>query len=119
MILEKDETVYAHFNIVALEIKPGTLVRLDPEPSLTSFEKALMESDVITSCSQLTSLVASNKGVAQAPLPLLAHHVESALIRMQAQDEAVTSCEFVMECLARLPSMICIAVASKVRHAFI
>ena len=115
---DDNETYVAQFNIVALETKPGTLLRLSAEPSVADFERALAQRDVTATCAQLTSLIASHRSVAQAPLPLLANHVEATLLRVQAEEDAGSASCFVVECLAMLPSLICTAVANKVRYTF-
>ena len=72
---------------MAMETKPGTLLKLTPDTSVSHFEQALTSGHVQNTCAHLLSLLCINKGVDNLPMPLLGNHVKTALIRMQAEEE--------------------------------
>ena len=77
-------------HIVAMETKPGALLKLTANTSPGKFEEAVSAGSVQDTCGHLLSLLAVNKGIDNLPMPLLGNHVKSALIRMQAEQEAAS-----------------------------
>ncbi|KAK3086464.1 hypothetical protein FSP39_018803 [Pinctada imbricata] len=115
-------------DIVALEVRPGHLVKLVSQTSVEKFHAALSSGHINNVCGHIVSMVVSNKGVENTPLALLANHVKSALLTLHAEgssqntpgappdpvgspDRAVL---FVLECLTVLPASIASVLASQI-----
>uniref|UniRef100_UPI00358DDEA2 uncharacterized protein n=1 Tax=Myxine glutinosa TaxID=7769 RepID=UPI00358DDEA2 len=107
--------------LLALEVRPGILLRLDTHPSPDKFSNAARDGDFVMAAGQLISIVAAD-GISHSPLALLANHMETALSSMciGVGDENVISsnraADFVLSCLHRFPFRLCKALA---RQAFL
>ena len=86
--VENGSQYHMNTHIIAMETKPGVLLKLTANTSPALFESAVNDCDVTATCGHLLSLLALNKGLENVPLPLLANHVKTALIKLQATDEA-------------------------------
>jgi len=71
-------------NIMALETKPGTLLKLTCETSPDKFSSASLAGDVNGTCGHLMSIIAVNRGLENTPLALLGNHFRTALLTMHA-----------------------------------
>ena len=67
----------------------------------------------------VVSLVVANGSVASTPLSMLSNHVRSALAKFIAaapeESEGIRCAAFVLECLIRIPPMLCKDIAREVR----
>ena len=72
-------------DIVAIETKPGHLVKLVSQTSVETLELALRSRNVTWVCAHLVSLVVSNNGVENTPIALIANHVKSTLFTLHAE----------------------------------
>ncbi|XP_064610417.1 uncharacterized protein LOC135474759 [Liolophura sinensis] len=122
------ENKMAITDFVAMETRPGQLIKLISQTSVKEFEKAVQSGDPRESCGHLVSQIVANKGVAKTSVALLANHVKSALYAMNAssvdtetpggppQRTGVTNraIEFVLRCLNTLPIRICCSVANQI-----
>lgn len=70
-------------NILALEVRPGTLLKLTSDSSPDKFLSAAQRGDASGTCGHLVSIMAANKGVDGTPMALLGNHVKTALYTMQ------------------------------------
>ncbi|KAK3589090.1 hypothetical protein CHS0354_017428 [Potamilus streckersoni] len=119
----------ATMDIFALETCPGHLIKLTNHASEELFAQALEQKNVLLTCGQLVSLVASKKGMDNLPTALLANHVKSTLMKLHAADPQYTTpgclptsagstshyaSYFVLQCLLKIPIRICQAVANKI-----
>ena len=77
----------ARIDVVALETKPGHLIKIAGNTSTDHFVAALNVRDVATTCGHLVSLAVSSKGTENMPLALLAVHMKTALIQLHAGDQ--------------------------------
>ena len=75
-------------NILAMETKPGTLLKVDPNATAQKFLSSAQQCDVEGTCGMLASLIVLNKGVEHTPLSLLGNHMTTALHTINAQDTA-------------------------------
>ena len=75
-------------SFLALESKPGKLLKITTDTSNEKFAQAVSACDVAATCGHLASLVVLNKGPERTPLALLGNHVQTALLKMQAEDSA-------------------------------
>ncbi len=73
-------------SVLALETKPGVLLKLTCDTTPEKFAKATLAGNVSSTCGHLVSLVVSNKGLENTPLVLLGNHVKTALLKMQASE---------------------------------
>nr|XP_032823228.1 protein NO VEIN-like isoform X2 [Petromyzon marinus] len=112
--------------LLALEVKPGLLLRLDPDPSPDKFDEAALRHDPVIVAGQLVSMVTAD-GLGHAPLALLANRMESVLASMavgrgacaesSTEDEESSgklAARFVLDCLCRIPLRLCKALAPQV-----
>ena len=76
-------------NLMALETKPGTLLKVTCDTSADRFLSAARKGDVTDTCGHLVSLVITNKGVDGTPLALLGNHIKTALFTMQSTKSEV------------------------------
>ena len=79
--------------LVAMETKPGTLLKLTADTSNDIFATAAVAGDVSTTCGHLVSLVAANKGIQNTPLALLGNHLKTGLLKIQAATPIDTECK--------------------------
>uniref|UniRef100_W5MY83 Wu:fj29h11 n=1 Tax=Lepisosteus oculatus TaxID=7918 RepID=W5MY83_LEPOC len=102
-------------DLVALEVKPGILLRVTNFTSPQLFAEAATALDPIDTAGHLVSVVLAD-GIANAPIALLANHMESSLAAAMVQEdfsqpeEALslnTTAKFVLDCLIRIPTKIC------------
>ena len=77
----------AHIDIVALETRPGHLIKIAGNTSTDHFAAAVNARDVTATCGHLVSLAVNCKGTENMPLALLAVHMKTALIQMHAGDQ--------------------------------
>ena len=75
-------------DIVALEVRPGTLLRITTDTSAEHFNTAAQAGDARATAGHLVSIIATNHGVEAAPLALLANYVQTALLQMHAAETA-------------------------------
>lgn len=71
-------------NILALEVRPGTLLKLTGDTSPEMFAKAAAAKDVSGTCGHLVSLIAVNCGTENTPLALLDNSFRAALLHIHA-----------------------------------
>ena len=75
-------------SVLALETRPGTLLKITCDTSPEKFASATLQGSVSDTCGHLVSLVINNKGLENTPLVLLGNHVKTALLKMQASEGA-------------------------------
>ncbi len=80
-------------DILALEVRPGTLLRITSNTSPEIFQAAAMRCDARAVAGHLVSIIATNHGLEAAPLALLANHIQSALLTLQANETDFTEGE--------------------------
>ena len=115
-------------NVMALETEPGRLLRITTDSSPDKIASAAMSRDVRNLCGYLVSLIVSSKGLENTPLALIANHVKTALLQMQAKsvtlaapgapgfgNQTYPAAEFILECLVMLPKTIASEIANKVQ----
>ena len=88
MFKDGGRNVLVTTDITALEVHPGTLLRLTSKTSPEIFEKMAHDGDARLTAGHLVSLVACNRGVESTPLALLGNHVLSSLLKMHSKDNA-------------------------------
>ena len=96
-----------------MESSPGVLLRVTTETSTDIFRDCASRGDPVGAAGDLVSMVIMNGGVANTPVALLSNHVQSALAAMASYDR---SCNFVLQCLVRMPRRLAQAVGMKVRQ---
>lgn len=79
---QKKKTLFT--NILALEVRPGVLLKLTNDTSPEMFAKAAADRDVSRTCGHLVSLIAVNCGVEHTPLALLGNNFRAALLQIHA-----------------------------------
>lgn len=72
-------------NILAIETRPGVLLKVTAETSANHVAKSAEAKDVNNTCGHLVSVIVSNRGVDNAPLALLGNNIQTALLKMQAE----------------------------------
>ncbi|XP_067914661.1 uncharacterized protein wu:fj29h11 isoform X3 [Heterodontus francisci] len=109
-------------DLIAIEVKPGVLLRLTTETSPEHFAQAVKLHDPVETAGHLVSIVAAD-GLKNAPLALLANHVETALAAfggleanlLVTEDIASNlSAKFILDCLIRIPVRLCKSLLQKV-----
>ncbi|XP_069785977.1 uncharacterized protein [Narcine bancroftii] len=109
-------------DLIAIETKPGVLLRLTTDTSPEHFAYAVKSHDPIGTAGHLISIVTAD-GLRNAPLALLANHVESALATLGSsagndlEDERLSSdraARFILDCIIRLPIRLCKSLLQKV-----
>uniref|UniRef100_A0A3B4B300 HTH OST-type domain-containing protein n=1 Tax=Periophthalmus magnuspinnatus TaxID=409849 RepID=A0A3B4B300_9GOBI len=100
----------------ALEVCPGVLLRTTSHTGDQYFSMAAERLDAVGTAGHLVSMVVAY-GVANAPLALLANHMQSSLAAAVAREDLSqayedVSCyrrvaEFILACLVRIPTKIC------------
>jgi len=73
-------------NILALEVRPGVLLRITTNTSAEEFSSAAQAGDARATAGHLVSIIATNHSVDAAPLALLANYVQTAVLQMQAAE---------------------------------
>ncbi|XP_067286203.1 uncharacterized protein wu:fj29h11 isoform X3 [Pseudorasbora parva] len=101
--------------LLALEVSPGLLLRVTADTGDKHFSEAAQDLDPVRTAGHLVSIVVSD-GIANTPTALLANHMETALNVAVAQEEISLGedgysygavAEFMLECIALMPSRIC------------
>ncbi|XP_041072786.1 protein NO VEIN [Carcharodon carcharias] len=109
-------------DLVALEVKPGILLRLTTETSPELFAQAVKLHDPVGTAGHLVSIVVAD-GLRNAPLALLANHVETALAAIGGLEANILvtegissslSTRFILDCLIRIPVRLCKSLLQKV-----
>ncbi|XP_032900561.1 protein NO VEIN-like isoform X2 [Amblyraja radiata] len=109
-------------DLIAIEIKPGVLLRLTTDTSPELFAQAVKSHDPIGTAGHLVSIVTAD-GLRNAPLALLANHVESALATLGSSEGSYLGAErlssdqsakFIIDCLVRIPIRLCKSLLQKV-----
>ncbi|XP_067859939.1 uncharacterized protein wu:fj29h11 isoform X2 [Heptranchias perlo] len=109
-------------DLIAIEIKPGVLLRLTTNTGPELFAQAVKSRDPAGTAGHLVSIVTAD-GLRNAPLALLANHVETALAAIGGleanflETEGVSShlsAKFILDCLIRIPVRLCKALLQKV-----
>lgn len=75
-------------SVLALETRPGVLLKITSDSSPDIFASALLRRDVRETCGHLVSLVVTNNGIENTGLLLLGNHVKMAIIKIQANKAA-------------------------------
>jgi len=75
-------------DILAVEVRPGTLLRITSDTSAEHLKNAAIAGDARATAGHLLSLIATHHGVDAAPLALLANYVQTGLLQMHANDAA-------------------------------
>ena len=76
----------ATLDFLALETKPGVLLKIVSNTSAELVAEALERRDIEKFCGHLVSMMISFKGVTNLPKALLAGHVKTALLQLHASD---------------------------------
>ena len=71
-------------HILAMETKPGVLLKISSDSSSDKFAQAAEAEDIQGTCGHLMSLLAMNKGLETLPTALLGNHMKTALFKIQA-----------------------------------
>ncbi|XP_072882566.1 uncharacterized protein [Hemitrygon akajei] len=109
-------------DLIAMEVKPGVLLRLTTQTNPDLFAQAVRSHDPIKTAGHLVSIVTAD-GLRNAPLSLLANHVESALAILGSLEETYLETEnrsphraakFIIDCLVRIPIRLCKSLLQKV-----
>ncbi|XP_071961958.1 uncharacterized protein [Antedon mediterranea] len=109
--------------ILALETRPGVLLKLASETSVDLFKTSAIQGDARLTAGHLVSIVTKD-GIQNAPLNLLQNHYELALNEILAKDympvpggppeksdSDIKVVTFVLDCLVLLPTNLCFAVS--------
>lgn len=102
-----------HGSLVVMETSPGVLLRVTTTTSPEIFKECACCGDSVGAAGHLVSMVMVNGGVANTPVALLANHVQSSLASMAVLGDD-RRCDFVLECLVRMPFKLAQAVGTKV-----
>ena len=99
-------------NIVALEVTPGTLLRICADSTPDDFARAALQ--VAGTCGHLASLIGVSNGPDKAPLALLCNHMKTALLQMQdgehTEEAPGKKCE---------ENKVCISLPFTILHEFV
>uniref|UniRef100_A0A3B4U8I9 Wu:fj29h11 n=1 Tax=Seriola dumerili TaxID=41447 RepID=A0A3B4U8I9_SERDU len=113
----------ANTGLEALEVTPGSLLRITTHTGAKHFSSAAMTLDPVGTAGHLVSMVVAD-GIVNAPTALLANHMQSSLAAAVAKEdlsqaEDDVSCysrvaEFLLACLTRIPARTCQALLQQV-----
>ncbi|XP_076154340.1 uncharacterized protein LOC143137890 isoform X4 [Alosa pseudoharengus] len=112
----------AQTDLMALEVKPGVLLRVTRATGDKLFADAVQALDAVGTAGHLVSVVVAD-GILNAPTALLANHMESSLAAAVAREDSAqledgqsysTVSQFVLECLVRIPTRICTALLQQI-----
>ncbi|XP_062381766.1 uncharacterized protein wu:fj29h11 isoform X2 [Sardina pilchardus] len=112
----------AQTDLMALEVKPGVLLRVTRATGDRLFADAVQALDAVGTAGHLVSIVVAD-GILNAPTALLANHMESSLAAAVAREDSAqledgqsysTVSQFVLECLVRIPTRICTALLQQI-----
>ena len=98
-------------SLAVMESSPGVLLRVTTKTSTDIFRDCASRGDPVGAAGHLVSMVMMSGGVANTPVALLSNHVQSALAAMTSHDRC---CDFVLQCLVRMPRRLAEAVGIKV-----
>ncbi len=84
VLIDKGNKALMTTSVVALETRPGCLLKLTCDTSTEKFATACLTMNPAETCGHLMSLIVSNKGLENTPLALLGNHVKTALLKIQA-----------------------------------
>ncbi|XP_053402751.1 uncharacterized protein LOC123550539 [Mercenaria mercenaria] len=117
----------ATFDFLALELKPGEYIKVVSTTSPEHVATALENRDISATSGHLVSMAVAYKGVESMPLALLSGHVKTALLLMHAEDPSTDArtgktsdpdhhkaAMFVLQCLLRIPTKICVSLANQI-----
>ncbi|XP_039595107.1 protein NO VEIN [Polypterus senegalus] len=99
-------------DLVALEVRPGVLLRVSANTSIDLFAEAVMALDPVNAAGHLVSIVITY-GIANAPFALLGNHMEASLSaansqrEFQIEDRDTLLGSFILDCLIRIPARLC------------
>uniref|UniRef100_A0A3Q2QWQ6 Wu:fj29h11 n=1 Tax=Fundulus heteroclitus TaxID=8078 RepID=A0A3Q2QWQ6_FUNHE len=107
--------------LAVLEVSPGLLLRITTDTGDKHFTSAAAALDPVATAGHLVSMVAAD-GIDNAPLALLANHMENSLAAavaeegnqlnlLQSEDVLAT---FLLRCLTRIPTRTCQALLQQV-----
>ncbi|XP_049615652.1 uncharacterized protein wu:fj29h11 isoform X2 [Syngnathus scovelli] len=110
-------------DLAAMEVTPCLLLRITSDTGDKYFSNAAMTLDPVGTAGHLVSIIVAD-GIPNAPMALLANHIQSSLAAAVAKEdlsraEEDMSCystvaNFLLECLVRIPNRICQAVLQQV-----
>ncbi|XP_046887908.1 protein NO VEIN [Hypomesus transpacificus] len=113
----------ANTDLAALEVTPGSLLRVTTSTGDKFFSQAAMTLDPVGTAGHLVSMVVAD-GIRNAPTALLANHMESSLaaavarvdVSLSEEDDACfgTVTRFLLDCLVRIPIRTCQALLQQV-----
>ncbi|XP_048869160.1 uncharacterized protein wu:fj29h11 isoform X2 [Brienomyrus brachyistius] len=104
--------------LTALETKPGVLLRITTFTGDRLFSEAAEALDPVGTAGHLVSIVVAD-GLANAPVALLANHMESSLATAVTREDdgtnsSTTVAKFILDCILRIPTRICKELLSQV-----
>ncbi|KAM3842547.1 uncharacterized protein ACN63O_022346, partial [Diretmus argenteus] len=114
----------ANTDLVALEVSPGLLLRITTATGDKFFSRAALSLDPVAAAGHLVSIMVAD-GVVNAPMALLANHMQSALAVAMAKEDVSQDAEgdvscygavarFLLESLIRIPIRTCQALLQQV-----
>nr|XP_023686990.1 uncharacterized protein LOC111853852 isoform X2 [Paramormyrops kingsleyae] len=108
----------ANSELAALETKPGVLLRISTSTGDMLFSEAAEALDPVGTAGHLVSIVVAD-GIANAPVALLANHMESSLATAVTREDdgtnsSKTVAKFILDCILRIPTRICKALLTQV-----
>uniref|UniRef100_A0A3Q2QWH8 Wu:fj29h11 n=1 Tax=Fundulus heteroclitus TaxID=8078 RepID=A0A3Q2QWH8_FUNHE len=108
----------ANTGLAVLEVSPGLLLRITTDTGDKHFTSAAAALDPVATAGHLVSMVAAD-GIDNAPLALLANHMENSLAAAVAEEEEDVTCysrvaTFLLRCLTRIPTRTCQALLQQV-----
>lgn len=75
---------HIYTSVLALETRPGVLLKITADTSAERLAAAALRRDARETCGHLVSVIAMNSGVEGIGLMLLSNHVKTAVLKMQA-----------------------------------
>ncbi|XP_035998446.1 protein NO VEIN isoform X3 [Fundulus heteroclitus] len=113
----------ANTGLAVLEVSPGLLLRITTDTGDKHFTSAAAALDPVTTAGHLVSMVAAD-GIDNAPLALLANHMQNSLAAAVAEEDLSRAEEdvtcysrvatFLLRCLTRIPTRTCQALLQQV-----
>lgn len=104
-------------NMLALEISPGKLLKIDQNSSIKNFIVAVENLDAINASGHLVSVIVQRGNTNDISAQLLANHMLSSLekqiVKSKTEGEQEVSL-FIYKCLIRIPLQICKFIANEV-----
>ncbi|XP_008291034.1 uncharacterized protein LOC103365383 isoform X2 [Stegastes partitus] len=109
--------------LAALEVRPGLLLRITTDTGDKYFSSAAAALDPVGTAGHLVSIVAAD-GIVNAPMALLANHMQSSLAAAVAKEDLSQAdqdvqcysrvAKFLLACLTRIPNKTCQALLQQV-----